>query len=250
MSWSDNGEFVFTAHRLSQLKNAGVYDEDMRFVDWDDSFNHPISNGHDRTVGTCAFDLLRMLQHPKMVQRHKNHIWLYGPPGRGKTHLARWMAVYESVCADLNASFLSLPQTLQALKDRAGGSKVEVHLSPAFQAPILILDDIGMERTTFDVETVQRLIEHRRTKHLTIITSNHRPVKRYYASIWTEDKKEDIVYESYRYLLLHPERKQEQESARYFPLCHRLLDRLNPSIKSDSFLMAELCVQSENSHRE
>ena len=69
-----------------QLRAAGLLsDGRYRWATWDDERNDPVEN---LTVAQVCFSWMLSIS-----PTHKSDLWLVGPPGMGKDHLATVMAV-------------------------------------------------------------------------------------------------------------------------------------------------------------
>ena len=100
-------------------------------------------------------------------------LWLCGPTGSGKSHLAA--AIVKELAAHYAAAYASVPELLAYIA--RGGFDVEAaerRLDDLKEIPLLVLDDIGTEHQTGRAyERLWRLIDHRdRQDRLTIFSSN------------------------------------------------------------------------------
>jgi len=105
-------------------------------------------------------------------------LFLLGPPGVGKTHLA--VSVLRHVIRTKGARGLfydtrDLLKVIRSTYDPANRTDERDVLRPVMQAELLVLDDLGAERTTDWVDETLNLIVNTRysERRLTIFTSNY-----------------------------------------------------------------------------
>jgi len=108
-------------------------------------------------------------------------LFLIGPPGVGKTHLA--VAVLKEVVQKTGAHglFYETPELLRVIRhtyDPVVRTSESDILRPVMGAQILVLDDLGAEKTSEWVEeTLNLIVNHRYSeKLLTVFTSNFEAV--------------------------------------------------------------------------
>lgn len=100
-------------------------------------------------------------------------LYLYGPPGAGKSHLAA--AIANDLAKNGEpVAYASVPDILAFVKRGMGDGSADMRFDGLLSVDVLILDDLGTENSTaWSVETIFRLIDERE-KHdrTTVITSN------------------------------------------------------------------------------
>jgi DNA replication protein DnaC len=100
-------------------------------------------------------------------------LYLYGPPGAGKSHLA---AAIANDCASngVPTAYASTPDLLAFVRRGMEDNSADARFMSLQHVELLILDDLGSEKSSeWTVETLFRLIDER-SKHnrATVITSN------------------------------------------------------------------------------
>lgn len=100
-------------------------------------------------------------------------IYLYGPPGAGKSHLA---AAIANNCAvnGIPVAYASTPDLLAFVRRGMEDNSADARFVALQSVELLILDDLGSEKSSeWTVETLFRLVDER-SKHnrATVITSN------------------------------------------------------------------------------
>ena len=169
-----------------ELIRQGFLDHAVRpydWIGWDDTFNKPVG---DRTVAQVGLDWLMYLQN----QPEKYHIWLFGDPGMGKTHLACVLAVLWFIAQDTSIAYCNWAQKLAQIRQSYGGGQTAGDLETERRARILVLDDMGAERTTlWSLEMLYDMLEDRRGRP-TIYTSNF-AVKDYTKRLYSSHRRDD-----------------------------------------------------------
>lgn len=104
-------------------------------------------------------------------------LFLHGPVGVGKTHLAVAIARYAFEHQSYNVFFQVVPDLLDQLRatfDPANGVAYDERFQQIRDAGLLILDDLGTENTTpWAREKLYQIFNHRYNERLpTVVTSN------------------------------------------------------------------------------
>jgi DNA replication protein DnaC len=103
----------------------------------------------------------------------KGWLYLYGPPGAGKSHLAA--AIANDLAKNGEAvAYASVPDLLAFVRRGMDDNSADDRFEGLRGVDVLILDDFGTENMTgWSVETMFRLIEERdKFQRATVITSN------------------------------------------------------------------------------
>jgi DNA replication protein DnaC len=149
--------------------------EDLRRLSNLDTFlDHKFEDFDPTITGTEeAFEAaLAFAQEP-------DHRWLFlsGPCGVGKTHLAVAIAKYVMEWHNMSVYFAVVPDLLDHLRatfDPNAGSGYDDRFNAIRNAPLLVLDDLGTENATpWAREKLYQIINHRYIEQMpTVITTN------------------------------------------------------------------------------
>jgi len=176
----------------ARLRAAGFIDNPSRpftWDGWDDTYNDIIREKGSRTVAQLMLDWLLYLQD-KTIDQKRYYLWLHGPTGTGKTHIASVAAILWSLAYDVVPVYANWAIRLAEIKASFNGWTGVSHLEEEQRAGVLVLDDLGAERVTlFNLEMLYGIIESRRGLP-TIITSNYK-VEDYAKRLHTSDRGED-----------------------------------------------------------
>jgi len=149
--------------------------EELRRLSNLDSFTNHTFEDFDPSVYGVEEAYEKAIQFAQELQ----HRWLflYGPVGVGKTHLAVAIAKYAMEYHRISAYFAVVPDLLDHLRatfDPSAGTGYDERFATIRNAPLLILDDLGTENATpWAKEKLYQLINHRYVEEMpTIITSN------------------------------------------------------------------------------
>jgi DNA replication protein DnaC len=138
------------------------------FVTYNDSLKRAVADA--RSVG-------QRFLHATSVEQHGRGLLLEGPPGVGKTHLA--VAVLKEVVSTFGVQgiFYDTRELLKVIRSTYSASirttETDI-LRPVMGAQLLVLDDLGAEKTSEWVEEMMNLIVNTRYNErlMTIFTSN------------------------------------------------------------------------------
>jgi len=103
-------------------------------------------------------------------------MYVYGPPGNGKTHLAA-AAANHLLAQGRAVLFVTAPELLVMIRDGFDSGQAENLVGLCQRVPWLVVDDLGAERLTdWAAEVLFRIFNARYVARAhTLVTSNVRP---------------------------------------------------------------------------
>jgi DNA replication protein DnaC len=112
----------------------------------------------------------------RFVQEEVSWVYVYGPPGNGKTHLAA-AAANTLVARGRAVLFATAPELLAMIRDGFNAGQAEDLIGLCQRVPWLVVDDLGAERLTdWAAEVLFRVFNARYTARAhTLVVSNVRP---------------------------------------------------------------------------
>jgi DNA replication protein DnaC len=142
-----------------RLRKSGL-DMNKTLENFDFNFNTQVKEATVRELATCNF------------MRKKENIFLLGPSGAGKTHLAQALG-HEAIRRGYEALFKNTILLLRSLNAAHGDGSYSVKFKNLCRIDLLILDDFGLnDLNPQQQDDLYELICGRYTKASTIITSN------------------------------------------------------------------------------
>ena len=167
-----------------QLRVAGLLsDERYRWATWDDERNDRIPwHGEQLTVAQLCFTWMLGIGPD-----HKSDLWLVGPSGMGKDHLATVMAVALAIRWQWTALHCDWLVLTEELKPNNGASTT---LQPYKAADVLVVSDPDQpDQTLFKSKKLGELVRVRQER-VTIWTANT-PLKTFCQRIRTSCRRDE-----------------------------------------------------------
>jgi DNA replication protein DnaC len=145
---------VKTSLRLSGLPTG----QTLENFDW--SFQPGIDRKRVETLATCAY-----------IREHENVI-LSGPPGVGKTHLARGLGI-RAVEQGFSVGFYRLEDLTHAMKKDAEIPPRRLKGKKYLKVSLLVIDEVGFQPLSRqEASLFSRMISYRYQRGSTVITTN------------------------------------------------------------------------------
>lgn len=149
--------------------------DELRLLSNLDMFSHQTFEDFDNSIDGVD----EAYEHALHFAQEPGNRWLflYGPCGTGKTHLAVSIARYAMQWHNMSVYFAVVPDLLDHLRatfDPSSGSAYDERFTTIRNAQMLVLDDLGTENATpWAKEKLYQIINHRYMEQLpTVITSN------------------------------------------------------------------------------
>lgn len=114
------------------------------------------------------------LQKARAFDPSRHNLFLYGPTGTGKTHLACALA-REQLEHGMDVEFYKVPALMREFRRRMEPDEEEALLKQLIKAPVLVIDDLGVGKATeYVIEKLHEVIDGRQNeyRHGLVLTSN------------------------------------------------------------------------------
>jgi DNA replication protein DnaC len=145
----------------------------------------PCVHGIPESHWKCTFGDFDFTEHQELkkltLKFLEGDFWLYlyGPPGRGKTHYA--VALHRAMVAKMgwesagSSSFVEWTKLTRLMRESVGDFQQDAMLK-AFQEPdVLVIDDIIGKLTDFQVRTLEELVRERHSSSRRIVVTSNEP---------------------------------------------------------------------------
>lgn len=143
--------------RLIQLATMG---SEKILENFDFSFNHSINAAHIRELATCRF-----------VEQGQG-IFLLGPTGTGKTHLAKALC-HQACRRNLTVAFFSFHQFFNELDKADQKNQLQKYIKQLIKVDLLAIDDFGFKKIDQQqAEYLYAIVDARYAIKSIILTSN------------------------------------------------------------------------------
>jgi DNA replication protein DnaC len=154
--------------KLQRLLSHAHADSRHTIESFDFSFNPSINASMIRELAICRF-----------IEKGEN-IFFLGPPGTGKTHLAKALS-HEACRRHLRVEFFNFHELFRMLKQADLANLLEKRLKSILSADLLILDDFAFKKLDqASAEIFYSIVDVRYAAKSIILTSN-RPISDWHA---------------------------------------------------------------------
>ena len=184
---ASDGKASVSPQVATQLRAAGLISDSPTFrytwANWDDTRNDPVVlDDQDPTVAQVVFSWA-----VEVTPDRKSDIWLVGPPGMGKDHLATVVAVALAIRWEwtaLRCDWMTLTEEL-----KPGGNE-RTTLEPYKHCDVLIVSDPDRpDQTLFKNKKLGELVRAR--EHRVTIWTSNTPVQTFCQRIRTSCRRDE-----------------------------------------------------------